>query len=147
MKWFNIADIIAARLTTITTENGFITDIGENVIRGKGAIPDGNDGCAVYLNDRTSAEKNGDRQRVTAEIVIEAVTEYTGTPELMFTNLLTDIQNAIEIEDQTLSVLLYGVGLEWVSDNLNYPENNSSKVGVQVVYNIPHIRHFGEPTK
>ena len=141
MKLKNIMDEIASRLSNITVVNGYNTDAGETLVRGKTKIRS-LPGCGLYLNSRTANESQNKRQKVNSEIVIEAVAEFTSDPETTAFNLLADIQKAIETTDTDLNGMLQG-HLYWVSDQVIYPEADDKITGVQVTYSIPHIRVYG----
>lgn len=147
------ADIVTesvTRLTAIKKAAGFNTDIGANVKRGASAMPLSNlPYCAAHVANRTSDEsaQGGKRQKVSAQLVIEAAAEYGDHSFDIAKLLLSDIQKAMEIEPQNFAGLLTGNGLEWVSDDIVFPSESSNVVGVTVTYSIPHLRFYGDSSK
>jgi hypothetical protein len=147
------ADIVTqavTRLSAINRSSGYNTDIGDNIKRGASAMPLSDlPYCAAHVASRAAEEsaQGGKRQKASAQLIIEAAAEYGDHSFDVAKLLLADIQTAMEIEPQNLGGLLTGNGLEWVSDDIVFPSEGSNVVGVTVIYSIPHLRFYGDPTK
>lgn len=149
----SILDVFAARVATITTANGYRTDIGDNLTRGRFQVSEQTalPASALLLLPRVSEEtsQGGDRSKVAAQIQIEGHRHYTtaDSPEAFAIAMLADIQQAVEIAPLNLDGLLVAEGFSWAGDEIVYPEDVSNVVSAMVVYDIPHIRYTGDPEK
>lgn len=149
-KLQRILDAVADRLAGIKMGNGYFTDAGQQVVRGRHSL-DGSrlPGCAAYVDARNVATAVERRATVDCTITVEVLGEYGDTePEVMACRFAADVQTAMESGDRTLDGLLLDqrtLGLAWQSDEFIYPENQDHLVGVRVTYAMPHIRRPGDP--
>lgn len=104
----DIADAIKTRLQTIRTANGYETDAGQTVYRGKRNLASGN--CITLFEGEEDANRpKGDPYTATAIIhfFIEGCIPCDADhPDIAGHALVADIQKAVFSEDHTLSGLL-----------------------------------------
>lgn len=146
-------EAFAARLGAIRTADGYRTDIGASVTRGRFVLRTDTTlaACSLMMLTRTAEETSGggDKSRVAAQIRIEAHHYYgpDEESEVVAQNMLADIQQAVEIEPFNLDGLLQAQGFNWAGDEVIYPDDVSNVVSAVVDYDIPHIRYTGDPEK
>lgn len=139
------------RLSVALIANSYNTNLGQLVTRGKRVFKiDELPACSVLLGERSIGEEasGGKRSKISATLTIEAHAVYaTAEPEEIAVQLLADIQTAMEIAPETFSSLLLEPGIQWLGDEIFYPEESGNIISVAVTYSIPHLRYFGDPTK
>jgi|GEM_PF-6312965 len=148
-KLLTIIKAIETRLLAIDASGLFNTDIGSTVVRGKRNFQsDELPACCCYLLPRTfeDAPAHGDRLKMDATVVVESHGATGDHPEDTAILMMADIQRAIELEDETLGGLVIGK-LQYQGDAISYPDDGGKHVSVQVQYAIPHMRHYGDPSK
>lgn len=147
MKLLSILKAIQSRLEAVDGTGSFNTKIGQTVIRGQRQFSENELPASVcFMPGRSVEAEAGERAKLGSTVVIESHHTTGEHPEDTAIEMLADIQRAVELEDDTLGGLLRG-RLSFVSDLISYPEDAGSYVSVQVVYSIPHVRHYGDPDK
>lgn len=151
-KLLRILMAISTRLADVRMANGYYTDAGQQVVRGRYSLdhtvlP----GMAVWMESNDPSQSLQQRARADGVLVVEATAAYNNEePEDMACYLAADINKALETDDRTLGGLLIsdkdGQGVTWQGDEIIYPENENNLVGVRVSYAVPHIRRAGDPT-
>lgn len=146
-KRLRIVKAIATRLAAIDGTGLYHTNTGHLVVRGKPKfLPEQLPACAVFGSVATADTERGDRAKALGQVDIEAHALIGDDhAEDVACWLLADIARAMELaEDERLGGLLQGK-LSWESDEIIYPEESATTVSVRVTYNIPHVRHYGDP--
>lgn len=146
-KRLRIVKAVQTRLAAIDGNGLYHTNLGHLVRRGKPNFsPDELPACAVYGSDSTAETEQGERAKVLAQVYIEAHALIGNDHgEDVACRLLADIARAMELTgDERMGGLLQD-RLSWESDEIIYPEESDTTVSVRVTYNIPHVRHYGDP--
>lgn len=148
-KVLRILETIRDRLQVISQAAGYWSDIGSDVRLSRQQPNDVEAPCVlVYRNNRAVEEMSHAAARCSFTITVEAYAERGPDDTLTGEQLLADIQQAVELEDETLDGLLtqqYGLAFE--SDEVFFPETGANVVGAAVTYSAPHIRKHGNPDK
>lgn len=147
MKLQDIIEAIETRLASIDGTGSYNTKAGENIVRGKRTFDEPEmPACCLYLGPRSADITQGERQRVLSTVVIEAHSLVgTSNPGDIGIQLLSDIQRAVEDGDNMNLTKKLAGSLLWESDEISYPDDAGRFVAVQVVYNTPHVRRYGDP--
>ena len=148
-KLLRIITALYDRLITIDGTGSFYTKIGSNnCMRGQidwdqGELP----ASSVYLVERAKETEEGERAKMISIATIEGHSKFGDVdPEDIAIKMLADIQRAIEVlNGSNLGGLLSGTGLSFLRDEIRYPDAGNEYVSVQVAYEIPHIRRYGDP--
>jgi len=146
-KLQRIVDAVATRLESIAMENGYYTNMGLRVLRNQRApqleeLPC----CMVYIGQRTAESQQCEAVRCAMTINVMGYAERIDPSEILGYEILSDIQRAVELEDDTLGGLLRGAfGLAFASEQILLPEVGANAVGATVVYSAPNIRVMGDP--
>ena len=145
-KLHDISDAIAARLANITQANGYTTDAGKHILRGKSQLNDSELPAArQYFGVISSGSEVGQRALQSVPIVIEVFATYTSDPERTAIGLLGDVAKAVEdTTDRDLGGLLRSP-LTFESDEIIYAEAADCIVGARVTYNAALVRRYGGP--
>jgi hypothetical protein len=146
-KILAILKAVAARLDVIDGDGLYHTRLGQLVVRGKPVFSDDQlPACACYLTPRTIEDERGDRAKVAAQVVIEAHALIADNhPEDVATQMLADICRAVELQNDPRLGGLITERISFAADEIIYPEESGGVVSVSVSYDIPHIRHYGDP--
>ncbi len=150
-KLQRIVDEIIRRVSQITMQNGYVTDIGlrvfvDNRPPQEDAVP-----CVVVgMQERTVESFLNCAAKTTMTITVTGY-DRIGHVETYQRgiDILSDIQTAVENEDMTLDRLLMGseYGLSFASDNVGFPDVGTDVVAGAVSYVAPHIRKLGDPER
>ncbi len=146
-KLQRIIDAVADRLAVINTGAGYYTDIGNSVFRNQ-RDPQENElpCCLVFFGERAAETQQCENIRTAMTITVIGYTERLSDSEDQGTQILADIQRAVELADDTLGGLLRGqFGLAFVSDEIFMPEVGANAAGARVTYSAPHVRIYGDP--
>jgi len=146
-KVLRILQAVKGRLQAVNQAGGYVTDIGNDVRLTRAQPADIEAPCAlVFRNDRTVVETSHAASRCDFTITVEAYAEIVGDEMEAGEALIADIQQAVELEDETLGGLLtQQYGLTFQSDEIFFPETGANVVGAAVTYSAPHIRKHGNP--
>ena len=152
MSFFDILDETYTRLGVIQVANGYNTDLGLNIRQGgdpQTIITSGLPVVRAYIQRRDLDTESSSIKRATVEcsMLVEALSTYETDPNAVIKLIMSDLQRAIEIDPQDYNGLIQGQGLSWESDDIYFPAESSNIVGVTITYSVPHLRHYGDPTK
>jgi hypothetical protein len=145
-----ILQAVITRVAAITTENGYTTDAGRNVL--VGLLPKLGDGdpesvIAISLQDQ-SAELTRLHVAGTWPIEIIAVVNANAQrdePALLVEDVLADIQRALELEDRTLGGLINAQEFEVGPTRVFGRDSASDVVAASQTYSFYVQRAFGAP--
>lgn len=150
-----IAAKLATRLADITVANGYNTDAGNTVVRGRRSWGEtdltSNPAISVWINDATSGQGNRDRMEVAIGIIVEGFFIIdTDNPDDDAEDLLGDIRKALllsadrYIYDATSSKNLVSSFFPtgWVKD---LPEDGSKIASVQLRIDAVYPETYGNP--
>lgn len=148
-KLTRIVDAIIARASDISVANGYYTDCGLNIHDDR-RQPQESEApiLVVSVGERVAEDTQTKRSRCNQSITLTGFVIYNGTDAIgQAVGIISDIQRAVELEDETLGGLLQGsvYGLSFVSDELFLPDAGETVVGGRVTYAVPHIRKSGDP--
>jgi hypothetical protein len=101
----------------------------------------------VWAGERTAEETKNKRSRCTFTVTVAGFRSLdAGDSEVIGNEILADIAAAVELEDETLGGLLREQnGLEFLSEEIYFPESGENVVGARVTYSAPHVRFYGDP--
>lgn len=146
-KFTRIVQAVADRCLTITEENGYYTNIGARVLLDLRQPQADELPCImVFAGQRTVQETLNCAARTDMEIIILGYVERIDQPLILGDQVQSDIQRAVELEDETLGGLLRGQhGLAYASSEIFMPEVGANVVGARVTYSAPSVRLTGNP--
>ena len=146
-KLLRIVKAVAGRLSSIDGTGQYYTKVGNSVVRcnstrqfSESELP----ACVCYLTPRTVGAESFEEQKINSQIVIEAHHTIGAHAEDTAVEMLADIQRAVETDDITLGCLVLK-RLSFAGDAIFYPEDAGNYVTVQVLYDVNHIRCYGDP--
>ena len=148
-KLQRVIDELASRAAAILTAGGYYSDMGATVLLDRQSPHQAQLPCVqIYLGERTQSETRN--RRAMADVAVTVVGYRAlgeGTSEQVGIEILSDIQRAIETDDDRMGGLLNGAayGLHWQSDEIFLPGSGESVVAAQVIYAAPHVRLSGDP--
>lgn len=141
-------EAIVARLQDIQTANGYLTNAGSVVYLG-GSPGLGKDDpdvalAVVILDDEVTYV--GENIRVNLPIEIQALAKAElDNPYIASESVLADVKTAVELEDRRLGGLLRD-RMKRGSTRTLEREPGSLDVGVSVLYTLPMVEKWGDPT-
>ncbi len=146
MKLQSIVEEIQTRIETIDGTGDFHTSMGANCVRGRKQWQEEDlPACSVFIGSRSKEAEQGERAKLNSTVTIEAHSVVgSNQPGDIAIQMLADIQRAVETDDTNMGGLLTGQ-LSFVSDQIEYPDGGGDLVSVQVEYDIPHVRRYGDP--
>ena len=123
-----------------------LSAVAKTVIRGKrefdaSELP----AISIYMAPRTVEEKRGERFLMEGNVIVEYhKATVSGTePDDQADAMIAAIRAAIEIAPRTLGDLVVRPGIDFIGDDIQYPETGGGVVSVQVSYTAPHVESFG----
>ena len=148
-----IRDVLVARLQTIRRVDGFNTDLGLAVTRGRAAYAeqDLSNGPAanLYTPGEERVDGAGNQQRNALSITVEAWDIFDHDADAVADRLLADIKAAVLSAAQpTLSDAAGPLGqrLDYVSASIDLPDPGQRLVSVTVTLLCPYFERYGAPT-
>jgi len=148
-----IRDVLIARLETIRQADGFNTDMGLAVCRGRAAYTaqDLATGPAVnlYSSGEEYLDASGNQQRQTLAITVEAFATFDTDADAVADGLLADIKAAVLRADQpTLTDAAGPLGqrLQYVTSSVDLPDPGERMVCLTVNLRCQYFERYGAPT-
>jgi len=147
-KLMRIMQVLATRLKTIKTVDGFNTNIGQTVERYPRVFNENEcPACSLYLSSADQGGLIGTAQKTDPGVVIHASSVYVDEiAEDVALRMLTDIHKAIEVRSSS-SIPLNPDIIRQVSEvswQIIYPENLAGIVSLEVLYQFSYSRKYGE---
>lgn len=149
-KLTRILEVIASRLEVVDQAAGYYSDIGTDVRLDRRPPDVSTLPCVlVYLEPAEVDRVTGNREQVALSITVEAFAHLKpgGHFEGQGVELLSDIQKAVELADDTLGGLVSGAnqGIRPASFETALPEQGVNAVSARITYAVPYIRKSGDP--
>lgn len=148
-----IRDVLVARLQTIRRVDGFNTDLGLAITRGRVAyaVQDLATGpvANLYTQGEEYLDRSGNQQRNALTVIVEAWGQYDHDADAVADELLADIKAAVLSAAQpTLTDAAGPLGqrLEYVSASVDLPDPGQRLVSVTVSLRCPYFERYGAPT-
>lgn len=150
-----IAAKLATRLGTIKVVNGYNTNAGNSIVRGRRSFGEtdlsSNPAISVWINDATAGQGNRDRMEVAIGIIIEGFFIIdTDNPDDDAEDLLGDIRKALllstdqyvydSVSSKNLVSSFFPTG--WVKE---LPEDGSKIGSVQLRIDAVYPETYGDP--
>jgi len=145
-KLLRIVKDIAARVATIKVASGFYTEIGKRVERGNFTFnQEDTPASSVFLQGGDIGGEASGANKTDAVITIRSSHVYSENPEDFAIQMLADIHKAVEIkQDYTPGPSDIIRKVQEQGWQINYPEDASSMVSVEVNYSFSYSRKYGE---
>jgi len=148
-----IRDALAARLQTIRRVDGFHTDMGLAVTRGRVAYAEqdllGGPALNLYTPGEDYLDHMGSQQRNVLNITVEAWGLFDHDADAVADQLLADIKAAVLSAEQPVLTDVagpLGQRLEYVSASVDLPDPGQRLVSVTVSLRCPYFERYGAPT-
>lgn len=148
----DIAEAIATRLATITTVNGYATNIGGKVLRGRRRLDKSHLPCAVVIerDDEVKAEqvlaKRVHQAKVACRLLLEGHAECDAdNPNVVGHQIIADIKKAI-----FGSVISYGsddavLGIHYAGRSIAPREDGTDVVAAAVEVMLEFVETLSDP--
>lgn len=136
---------IKTRLQAILTTSGFNTSAGQRVhlgVRGFDASNDTFPLLSVFSGSERVEKLTANRYRCTREILIAGYVNDTSTPTVALEQLVEDVQQALELADETLGGLVHSLDYQGI-DQLEPREDGGSVSTAIIRYAIEYDRSYG----
>lgn len=146
-KASDIAALVAERIESITQANGFDTDIGSKVYRGRMSLNVGDLPCAVIVEDLdTIVESKGTKVRVKQRYVIEGHDACDpDQPNDKAHLILKDIKRAIFGGDLSFGGALRPNELEYAGRSIGTREDGTSICAASVEIDVTYVEDLSDP--
>jgi len=148
-----IRAVLIARLETIRQADGFNTDMGLAVYRGRASytVQDLATGPAVnlYTSGEEYLDASGNQQRQVLAITVEAFAAFDTDADAVADGLLADIKAAVLRADQpTLTDAAGPLGqrLQYVTSSVDLPDPGERMVCLTVNLRCQYFERYGAPT-
>lgn len=147
----DIAQAVSARLQNITVANGYQTDIGLRVLRGRRRLDPNQMPCAVVVErDDTVLEFQGQsrepRAKVRQPFVLEGHVECDpDNPNDAAHLIIADIKKAIFTERLTYGAEQKIVSVEYTGRSIAPREDGMSLVAAAVEITVEYVEHLANP--
>lgn len=144
-----LADAIHARLTAITVANGYLTDIGSRVFRGRTALDESHLPCIVMVEGDDNIEDQAVRKvKVAQQFIIEGHDECDfDNPNDKAHDIISDMKRAIFKGDRTFGGLVVSDknGLRYEGRNISPRPDGAAIVAASIRFVCVFVEDLDNP--